>query len=288
MNIWYLYFLLPVILFPAVSVINVLYGRKIGARKISLYRQVTLVIVWSPILLSLLSKWELLRENALMIFLCGLIWASYLTTAFHAMNLTSVGISRSFVAVSRTVAGFVIWYFIFQESLSFYDIIWIVLISLGFYLLARAKWEHFTKTDINWILISLFAWILFSINTLIFKTFAISFSWFEAAYLLESSSMIFLAIFMLFTRKQSIQESFSIDFQKLKVLFLTAPFILLASYWLAKSINLIPFYIFNTLFIFVLIVSIILSWIFLKEKFTLQQLVAMWIMVSWCGVVILF
>gem|GEM_PF-4544175 len=111
------------ILFPAISTINVLFGRQLGAKKMSLYRQLTVTIVGSPLLIGILQKPELLEKHALIIVLCGFFGAMYLTTAFYAMNLTLVGISRSFVAVSRTVAGFVIGYFFFQESISFYDIL---------------------------------------------------------------------------------------------------------------------------------------------------------------------
>lgn len=288
MTLWYLYFLLAAILFPLISTINVLYGRKIGARKIALYRQLTLTIIGSPLLIGIASKPEILQKHALLIFLCGLFGATYLTVAFHAMNLTSIGISRSFVAVSRTITGFLIGFFLFQESISLYDISGVFLICLGFYLLSHFRWEHFSRKDILWVGVSLVAGVLFSINTLIFKLFAADFSPIESAYLLESSSVLFLIVFTFFATKCSLKKTFSIEWKKLSILFLTSPFLLLASYGLAKSVNDIPFYIFNTLFILMLIVSIILSWIFLKEKFTLKQLSAMWIMMIGCGVVIIF
>ena len=287
MNTWYLYFLLSAILFCVLSITNVVFGRKIGAKKIALYRQLTLTIVWSPIIIGLLWKTELLEKHAVMLVLCGIFWAWYLTVAFHAMNLTSIWISRIFVAVSRTITWFLIGFFFFQESISLYDLGWIIIMFTWFYLLARFRGEHFSKADILWVWVSLLAGVLFSINVLIFKIFAADFSALEAGYLLESTSLVFLALIMLFTSKESIKKSFSIEYKKLAILFCGAPLLLLASYGLAKSVDQIPFYVFNTMFILMLIISMILSWIFLKEKFTLKQLFAMWIIISGCVVVIL-
>lgn len=286
MSIWYLYFLLPIILFPTVSIINVLFGRKIWSRKLSLYRQLTVTIVWLPILYSILKKPEIVQEHIFMIIACGILWAGYLTIAFHSMNLTSIGISRSFVAVSRTITSFIIWYTLFWENISYYDFIWILWIWLWFYVLSSASWEKLSKKDIWWIIFSLIAWIIFTMNTLTFKEISQHFSPIKAAYILEASSFLPLLWLYLITKKETLSTSLQKDYKKITILFLTAPLILLASYWLAKSINIIPFYIINTLFVLVLVVSIILSWIFLKEKFTIKQLSAIWCMMLSCGVIV--
>jgi len=288
MSIWYLYFLLPVILFPTVSVINVLFWRKIGARKLSLYRQATVTIIGFPILFSLLLEYELLIEHSFMIILCWVLGASYLTIAFYAMNLTSIWISRSFVAVSRTLSAFALWFFIFQESISLYDFFGIFIIFLWIYALWKSSGEKIQQKDLIWIWCSLLWWIIFSFNTLVFKILTETFWSIESAYLLEASSFIPLLILYTFSKKQNHSTSIAQDYKKIGVLFITAPLILLASYGLAVSVTLIPFYIINTLFILVLIVSMILSWIFLWEKFKLSQLLSIAIMMLWCLGVVLF
>ena len=288
MSSWYLYFLLPLILFPATSVLSVALGRKIGSQKMSLYRQGTIIILGIPLLFWILEKFELLKIHYMNLILCGVFWALYLSTAFYAMNLTSIWISRSFLAVSRTITGFILGYVLFREYISLYDIGGLIIIWLGFYLSFKYKWEHFSIRDIKGILFSLIAGIFFTINTLIFKLYAKDFSPLESAYLLESTSFPFLLIASILIHKWDIKKSFKIDIKKIWVIFLTAPLILLASYGLAESVNRIPFYIFNTLFIFVLVTSVIFSWIFLGEKFTLKQLSAMIIMVLWCGIIVVF
>ena len=286
MNLWYLYFLLPVILFPLAATINVANGRKIGSQKASMYRQLTLTIIWSPVIFLLIEKWELIQKHFWLLLLCGLLWAIYLSASFYAMNLTSVWISRSFVTVSRTLSAFIIWYTLFSESIGWYDFFGIWVIFLGFALFYKVFEQNFSVSDLIWITISLIWWVIFSPNTLVFKTFAIDFPGIEAAYLLESSSVLFLIAWQLIRHKWSLRKSFSIDQKNLSLLFLTAPLILIASYGLAKSVHIIPFYIFNTLFVLSLVISIILSWIFLWEKFTLRQASALWTMILWCAIVV--
>lgn len=287
MNTWYLFFILATILFPIVATINVYFGRKIGSKKLSLYRQITLTIIGAPILIGLFSQGELLRQYWLLLILMWLCGATYLSMAFYAMNLTSVWVSRSFVTASRTVAGFLIGYFLFQESISFYDIWGIFIIFLWFYLLSNIHWKKLKRNDILWIIISLLAGVLFSINTLIFKYFVEDFSTLQAAYLLEASCMPFLLIFAILFRRGTIHEALSIEYKKLWILFLTAPLILLGSYGLAKSVNQIPFYIFNTLFVLTVGVSMILSFVFLKERLSREQLFALMMMLCGCIIVVL-
>jgi drug/metabolite transporter (DMT)-like permease len=203
------------------------------------------------------------------------------------MNLTSIGISRSFVAVSRTITGFIIGYTLFGENISSFDILGIVWICLGFYILSNASGEKLSKTDILWILFSLIGWVIFTLNTLVFKEISQYFSALEAAYILEASSFLPLLWLYLVTKKESISTSLKKDYKKISILLATAPLILLASYGLAKSVNLIPFYIINTLFVLVLVVSMTLSWIFLKEKFNIKQLTAIGFMVLSCCVIVM-
>lgn len=288
MNTWYLYFLLPAILFPLVWTINTAYGRKIGSQKLSLYRQFTLTLVWLPIAFSLIQKSHLLEENIFSIVLCWLLWASYLTIAFYSLNLTSVWISRSFVAISRTICAFAIWFFLFGESISIFDYFWVVVILLWFYLLSKASWERLSKNDILWIILWLTWWVLFSLNNLVFKNISTVFSPIESAYILEASSFLPLLILYTLTHKKQDFISMKYDWKMLWVLSLSAPLIFLAGYWLAQSIHQIPFYIFNTLFVLVLVTSMIFARIFLGEKISFTRWIALGAMVLGCVVIVLF
>lgn len=285
MNIWYFYFLLPAIFFPLTLIIATSQGRKIGARKLSLYRQLTVSIVWFPILLNILEKSDVLSQNILLIALCGIIGASYLTIAFYAVNLTTVWISRSFVTVSRTICSFLVWYFLFQENISYFDILWVGIIFLWVYKISNISKEKLSKKDILGIILSFTWWILFTFNNLVFKKIWENFSMLESAYILEASSLIPLTILYAMTHKKEDFKAMRQDGKKIWILFFTAPLILLASYWLAQSVQVVPFYIFNTLFILVLIFSLIFWRIFLGEKISLARLWAMWLMIVWCSII---
>lgn len=285
MNIWYLYFLLPAIFFPLSLIIATSQWRKIGARKLSLYRQLTVSIIWFPIFLQILEKSDVLSQNFLLVALCGIIGASYLTIAFYAVNLTTVWISRSFVTVSRTICSFLVWYFLFQENISYFDILWVWIIFLWVYKISNIQKEKLSKKDILGIILSFIWWVLFTLNNLVFKKIGENFSMLESAYILEASSLIPLALLYFLTHKKDDFKAMKHDWKKIGILFFTAPLIILASYWLAQSVQLVPFYIFNTLFIFVLIFSLIFWRIFLGEKISLARWVAMWLMIIWCSII---
>ncbi|MCD5375466.1 EamA family transporter [Candidatus Gracilibacteria bacterium] len=279
MNIGYLYFLLPVIFLSATGIIHVAIGRKIGAKKLSLYRQITLMIIGSPLLFGLLNKTDLIEKHILLLIASGIVGTGYLLLSFHAMNITSVGISKSFLAVSRTISSFCIGFFLLQEAINIYDIFGMLIIFLGFYILGKVNREKLTQNDIKGITVSLLAGVVFSINILIFKIYAADFTALESAYLLESMNAIFLVIFSIFYGKNKLQDKFKIPLKTFFVLCLVSPLVLVGIYGLAMSVNLIPFYIFNTGFIFILIVSTILGWIFLKEKFSLGRGISLGIMI---------
>lgn len=287
MTIWYLYFILPALIFPAVSLINVYYGRKIWAQKVSLYRQITLTIVWFPILISLLHKPDLLKLHAPYLIASWILGTLYLVSSFHAMNLTTVGISRSFVAVARTLTAFFIGFFLFQENISMFDLLGWCVIFLGFYILGKSNKEKFTKKDTIWIIVSLFSGVMISLNLLVFKFYADGFSPLESAYLLEFMNLVFIIPFIYFSSKKTLKEKYTIGSKNFWILMLTAPLILLASFWLAQSVGKIPFYIFNTLFVIILVVFIIFSRIFFHEKISLMRGVSLGTMILWCAIVVM-
>ncbi len=287
MNTWYLYFLLPAFFFPLSFVIATSVWRRIWARKLSLYRQFTLSIIWLPIGISLLSKPELLQENIFSILLCGLLGTAYLTIAFYAVNLTSIGISRSFITISRTLCGFFIGFSLFWESIHLFDYVWVAIIFLGLYILWKDSGEKLTSNDIYGIVLSLIGGIIFACNNLVFKNISEVFWPIESAYILESSSLIPLFILYLFTHKlQDISEMWN-DKKEIGILFLTAPLVLLASYGLAQSVVAVPFYIFNSLFVIILVMSIIFGWIFLGEKTSPMRAIALTTMIIGCLVIVL-
>lgn len=286
MNIWYLYFLLPAFLFPLSLIIATSLWRKIWARKLSLYRQFSVTIIGLPIWIGILKNSEVFLSNLLLIFYCGILWAIYLTIAFYATNLTTVWISRSFVTISRTLSSFVIWYILFSENISYFDIIWMLTIFIGVYFLSNISKEKLLKNDILGILFSFLWGIIFTLNNLVFKDIWNHFSFIEAAYILEASSLIPLFILYVLTHNKNDFIKMRHDSKNISIMLFTAPLILIASYWLAQSIQLLPFYIFNTLFVLTLIISVFFSWLFLWEKISQKRLISISIMILGCSIIV--
>ena len=290
MNIWYLYFIITALCFALSTLIHIKVGRNIWAMKLSLFRQVTILIVGAPIIISLIPKIDLVSNNWLWLILSWICGTSYLLISFQATNITSVGISRSFVTVSRTITAFVIGFFIFKENITLIDIAWIWVIALGFYILAKDGWEKLTKSDTFWIILSLIWGAIFSINMYVFKIFSDSFSALESAFLLELMNGFFLILVSIFYgfHKKNLRSNFHIWWKQFFAISLWAPLVLLWWYTAATSIHMVPFYLFNSLLVLILILLIILSWIFLKEKISITRWISLWIIISWCLVMILF
>jgi len=177
------------------------------------------------------------------------------------------------------------WIFLIRRD---HQYLWLCLSFCDFYrFLSKASWEKLTKHDTTWIILSLIWWVIFACNNLVFKNISWVFWPVESAYILEFSSLIPLTLLYLIGHKKQDIINMKKDGKKLWILFLTAPLILLSWYGLAQSVNSIPFYIFNSLFVIVLVFSIVFSWIFLKEKFSLTRWVSLLTMILWCLMIVL-
>lgn len=290
MNIWYLYFIITAFCFALSTLIHIKVGRNIWAVKLSIFRQITVLIVWAPVLLWLFAKSNLIIHNWLWLVLSWVCGTSYLLISFQATNITTVGISRSFVTVSRTITAFIIGFFLFKENITFIDFIWVWVISLGFYLLAKDGWEKLTKNDSLWILLSLIGWVIFSINMYVFKVFSDSFSALESAFLLELMNGFFLILVGIIYgfHKKNLKTNFQLGMRQFFAIALWAPLILFWWYTAATSIHMVPFYLFNSLLVLILVILVILSWLFLKEKLSLMRLISLGTMILWCLLMIMF
>ena len=288
MNTGYLYFLLPALLWPLSIIINASISRRIWVKKMLIYRQITLMLVWMPLLFWLFFKTDLILSNGVYLVLSWFFWTICLLTAFWGMNQLTVWVARGFSSVWRTIISFLIWFFILHESFNLFDIAWIMIICIWFYLISHSKKSKLTKDNINGVVLSLISGLSVSINFYFFKIYSADFSWLESAYLLESMNWIFLIIITCIWNYKKISESFSIKLNDfLSLCLLSSPIVLLSWYWAAKSIDKIPFYVFNSLFAIVIVISAIMGRIFLKEKIPFMRKISLVVMVLWCTIIVL-
>lgn len=287
MNIWYLYFFLAALSFPFTLVVASWISRQIWSQKLSLIRQLSLSIIGFPILFSFIHSSTLFTQQLVNIVLMWITWALYLILAFQATHHTIVGMSRSFVTISRTIIAFFLWILIFQENIEIIDIIGILMIFWCILRIWKSKNDILTKEDFIGILFSLAAWSMHVTNAYFFKIVSHDFTALQSAYILEFSSFIPLAAMYFFFPQNKKNISKKTELQAFKTMTILAPIIFLWSYGLAQSIQLIPFYVYNTLLVLGFIMSIIFGKIILGEHISTSRLFSIFGIITWCFLVVI-
>jgi|SaaInlStandDraft_4_1057021.scaffolds.fasta_scaffold29912_1 hypothetical protein len=292
MDLNYLYILLPIICWPLATVLLTKFSRNKWSLQTVLYRQITIFLVWIP-LLFLISKTDILliQENLLSVFLASFFWSIYIFSVFMAFDYLPIWISRVFTITSRLLLSLFIWYFVLFENIWLIDLLWLIVLLLWFYLLSKDKINnlHLKKKNIFfWIIISLANWILFGLSIYFFKIYSSGVNPLVSAYILESIDIILLSIFALIFSIKNNKNYFKIGKNDFIKILLISPIALLWTYWLAKSYDYISFYIINILFVFIFFSSLILAYFILWEKITRKQLLSMFIIMLTTSIIILF
>ncbi len=292
MDLNYLYILLPIICWPLATVLLTKFSRNKWSLQTVLYRQITIFLVWIP-LLFLISKTDILliQENLLSVFLASFFWSIYIFSVFMAFDYLPIWISRVFTITSRLLLSLFIWYFVLFENIWLIDLLWLIVLLLWFYLLSKDKINnlHLKKKNIFfWIIISLANWILFGLSIYFFKIYSSGVNPLVSAYILESIDIILLSIFALIFSIKNNKNYFKIGMNDFIKILLISPIALLWTYWLAKSYDYISFYIINILFVFIFFSSLILAYFILWEKITRKQLLSMFIIMLTTSIIILF
>lgn len=275
MKIEMLYILLPIILWPLTWVILAKYGRKIGSYTTAFYRQFTIFIVSIFIVYSLFEKHALLSEYSLYIFGASISWFVYLISNFYSTNLLPFSVMRIFYDSSRMIFGLFLWYFFLSEQITFYDVVWIIFLFIGFYLfsLSRIDTSHLQIKNIPlWVTLSVINWGLFIMSSYYFKLYAQAFSPMQAAVILEVLNGICIGLFLLCILMFQQKNYFRISLRDCMLFLCMAPLSLFATYGLAKTYEFVSFYVINLLFILQFIFSVFFSYLFLKEKLSYSQI----------------
>lgn len=277
MNIYLLYALLPLVIFPLTGVIMVKVSREIGSLLSTFLRQITLLLVWIPIIFmnpGFIADFVIYHRE---ILLSWFFWSLYLFSIFKACEYIEVLQWRVINVTSRIVTSIVVGLLFIWEKLSIWDIVWIIVILLWISMYLYIKNSNvLPKYNLPlWVAISAGWWMLFVGSQYYFSIYAKAVSPVSAAYMLELWSIPFLMIMILLTVKiKNIKKLFSLPLQKYQLVFLWSAPALLGSYWLAVSYANLDFILVNILFCATLVVAGIFWYLILWEKITkLQSLI---------------
>ena len=276
MNLTSLSIFLPIVFWPLTWVIVAKYGRKIGSIKTAFYRQLTIILFWSPILYFLISykSWALYAHR-FDICIASISGAIFLITNILSSNLLPFAITRIFYDSTRIVASITIWYFLLSEIVSKTDIVWIIILFAWFYAFSFTKIENTHLKIKNIPLgvgVSILNGFLFIVSIYYFKLYSQDFTPLESAYILEGVNGSFLFIYLLFLYFLKHENHFQIEKKDFLLLLSLSPFALLASFGLAMAYQTLPFFLINLLFILQFILGVYFGYVFLKEKLSKKQI----------------
>lgn len=277
MNIYLLYALLPVIIFPLTGVILAKASREIGSMRAWLLRQVILLIIGLPIMFFSASFFLDVKQYYLEIFLSGLFGSLYIFCMLKSCDYIEVIQARVITMIVRILISIVVWILFIGEVISTMDVVWIVTILVWISLYLKIKNDNvLPKYNLPlWLAISIIAGMLFIGSQYYFSVYAQAFSPLTAAYVLEVAAIPFLMmmIYIIHGYKGLENTFLHTSWKNLKVLFFWSAPVLLGSYGLAQSYNHLDFIVANILFSLTLVMAGIFGYFILWEKLTKLQIV---------------
>ena len=276
MNIYLLYALLPLIIFPLTGVIMAKVSREIGGIVTSLLRQLWLLVIGAPIIFlipNFVGNFSLYYKE---IFAAWFFGSMYLFTVFKSCDYIEVIQWRVINVCSRVLFSIVIGLLIIGEYLSIWDVggIAIILLWISLYLYIKNE-NTLPKYNLTlWVSMSIIWWILFVWSQYYFSVFAKEVHPVTAWYFLEIWSIPFLMILLLSTQWiNSFKKLTSLTKQQYIYSFFGSAPVIIGSYWLAVSYTNLDFILVNILFCGTLIMAGVFWYVILWEKLTKLQIV---------------
>ncbi len=268
-----IYLIIPVVFYMLSSIILTKFSRTKWSLSISFYRQLTIFIVWLPLLYFFPIDFSIFKENLLNILLTSSIWAVYLLLLFKSYNYIPVAIGSAFSLTSRILLTILIWIILVWDSLNLYQSLSVITLIIWILLLLKIK----DRFKLSWILLPIIWGWVFVINWYFFLKYSPNFHPIIAGYILEVFNGLFLLLILIwksFWKNNPLSQTFHIEKKPFWIIFATAPLVIMASWAVAKSYELFSFTIVWIALTMMIPVSLILSWIILKEKLSLKSIIS--------------
>lgn len=275
MNIYLLYALLPLVIFPLTSVFLTQVSRKTGSILTTFLRQVVLLVFGIPIIFFTPDFFSLLWTYWKEVFISGLFGCLYLLCVFKSYDYVEIVQWRVINVVSRILFSLLVGILILGEVLNIYQAIGVVIMLAWISLYLKIKNENILpKYNLPLgVAINILGAVFFVANGYYFSIYAKEFSPFMAGYILEISSIpLLMAIVLCTDTKNDFWKILDFSCKDWKLLLLWSVPALFGSYGLAQSYKHLDFIIVNILFCATLVMAGVFSYLILGEKLTKLQM----------------
>ena len=276
MNVGILYMILPIVIRPFTQVMLARSSRSIGSIKTTIFRQLSIFIVWFPILIIYgIPEWSSISLSLHNIIFSSFFGSIMILSAMYGTTLLPIMASRIVMDATRVTLAVLFWYFLLWEHISYYDVGWIILLAVWFYLfwLKNIDVSHLhSKNTQRGIALWVMNGFLFTFNMYFFRKYSLAMSPILAWYILEVMNWVFVFIYGSYFSYTHEYNHFEIKKSQFLHIFWLSPLLLLAVYGLSKANQSVPFYVSNMSFVFMLFTSMLFSHIYLGEKLPKKQL----------------
>ncbi|MCD5380398.1 EamA family transporter, partial [Candidatus Gracilibacteria bacterium] len=181
-----------------------------------------------------------------------------------------VAIGSAFSLTTRILVTIILGILLAGDTLNSNQIIGTITLLGGIFLLLNLR-EKFKPTGI---LLSIILGTIFVINWYSFTLYSPSFHPIMAGYILEIFNGLFLLFILLgksLGKNNSLSHTFHINKKPFWIIFATAPLVIIASGSVAKAYEVFSFTIVGIALTMTIPVSMILSWLILKEKLSIKS-----------------
>ena len=251
------------------------YARMWDSLSASFYRSVALIFSVSPLLFFVnYEKINLDFENLKPVIFAGIITSFSFWLFMQSFKYLPVSISSAIRYALNVIIVNLIWLFYFSEILSFWNIIFIIILLIWWIILSifKTDFEHLnTKNFFKWIILVIISWIFWGIAFSFLADWARKLDPYLAWYLWEMIILISFFIIILI-RKLFIWKWFEkINFEKFKMIFLASSPTLLATWGFTLATTLWQVWLVSAITVSGLLITAILWKIIYKENLKLIQ-----------------
>lgn len=277
---YYLLILISVIGYTLQGTLLVRYSRSIDSLSLAVYRNLSLIFIMSPLLLfTSIEQLRSVPDYIHLISLAGITGTIGLASMFLSYRYLAIGISSGLRQAAGVFSALVLGIVFFDESLSGFQVLLIVFLLAGGFIIGKAKnpMPHLNSNAAFGILLSIFTGSIIALSFFLMSRMARELGPAISGYLWESSIGIFSLIFVVMRNKIGGHKIETISLTTfLKISLASSPTVL-GTGAVAWAVTIGPLGLLRALSSAGIILTIIFSWLFYGEKLTVNQ---------WIGIVL--
>ncbi len=217
-------------------------------------------------------SWDYLNNLKLLIIVSIIMWISYLwTLILRIESLKNIGTIFYFpiYKIFSTIIAFIVWLYLFNDTLEINEVIWIIFWLIVPIVLISKKEKLKQNNLLKWIILCLISWVLAVVSVAMSKIVKINDLNIYLYMLVWGWTWLWISLIQYYRTK----SNYKMDSKVKRVSILSWSFIFIATVFFVKAMswNMWTVYTINS---FSILIPIILSLIFYKEKLDLRKIIA--------------